>query len=147
MAPFSRKNVSAPPCCKMAPSFVSATASFASRWSLNSASTPENVRTLASEASREILAQTPFCAAPPMNRLSVCIITLNEEGNLPRALASLKEIADEIVVVDSGSTDRTAEIAREHGAIFITREFDGYAEQRNFAASRATSEWIFVLAA
>ena len=50
-----------------------------------------------------------------MNRLSVCIITLNEEENLPRALASLKEIADEIVVVDSGSADRTAEIAREHG--------------------------------
>jgi hypothetical protein len=82
-----------------------------------------------------------------MNRLSACLITLNEAHNLPRALASLKEIADEIVVVDSGSTDGTEAIAREHGAIFITREFSGYAEQRNFAASRAANEWIFVLAA
>ena len=54
-----------------------------------------------------------------MNRLSVCIITLNEEESLPRALASLTEIADEIVVVDSGSTDRTAEIARQHGAVWF----------------------------
>src|ERR1700747_301004 len=82
-----------------------------------------------------------------MNRLSACLITLNEAHNLPRALASLKDIADEIVIVDSGSTDGTERIAREHGAIFITREFNGYAEQRNFAASRATNEWIFVLAA
>ncbi len=44
-----------------------------------------------------------------MNRLSACLITLNEEHNLPRAFASLEGIADEIVVVDSGSTDRTAE--------------------------------------
>jgi glycosyltransferase involved in cell wall biosynthesis len=81
-----------------------------------------------------------------MNRLSACLITLNEEQNLPRALASLGQIADEIVIVDSGSTDATEEIARKHGATFIVREFTGYAEQRNFAATRATSEWIFVLA-
>jgi glycosyltransferase involved in cell wall biosynthesis len=80
-----------------------------------------------------------------MNRLSACLITLNEAHNLPRALASLKEIADEIVIVDSGSTDGTEAIARKHGAIFITREFKGYAEQRNFAASRAANEWVFVL--
>jgi glycosyltransferase involved in cell wall biosynthesis len=47
-----------------------------------------------------------------MNRLSVCLITFNEEHNLPRALTSLAGIADEIVVVDSGSTDRTAEICK-----------------------------------
>jgi len=47
-----------------------------------------------------------------MNRLSACLITLNEELNLPRALASLNGIADEIIVVDSGSTDHTATIAR-----------------------------------
>jgi len=54
-------------------------------------------------ATREILAQNSFVSILPMNRLSVCIITLNEEESLRRA-ASLTEIADEIVVVDSGST-------------------------------------------
>jgi glycosyltransferase involved in cell wall biosynthesis len=47
-----------------------------------------------------------------MNRISACLITLNEEANLARALASLSGVADEIVVIDSGSSDRTEEIAR-----------------------------------
>jgi glycosyltransferase involved in cell wall biosynthesis len=81
-----------------------------------------------------------------MNRLSACLISLNEGHNLPRALASLSGIADEIVIVDSGSTDNTEEIARQCGATFLTRPFAGYAEQRNFAASQAKYEWIFVLA-
>ncbi len=51
-----------------------------------------------------------------MNRISACLITLNEEHNLARALASLTGIADEIVVVDCGSQDRTLEIAEEHRA-------------------------------
>ena len=78
-----------------------------------------------------------------MNRLSVCIITLNEEGNLSRALASLKNIADEIVVVDSGSTDRTAEIAREHGAAWFERSWTSFADQKNYAAECASHDWIF----
>ena len=77
-----------------------------------------------------------------MTPLSACLITLNEEHNLPRALASLKEVADEIVVVDSGSTDRTAEIAREHGATFFQRSWTNYSEQKNFAAERAQNDWI-----
>ncbi len=80
-----------------------------------------------------------------MNRLSVCLITLNEEDNLPRALDSLQGIADEIVIVDSGSTDRTEAIAREHGARFEFREWTHYGEQKNHAAAMATSQWILSL--
>jgi glycosyltransferase involved in cell wall biosynthesis len=78
-----------------------------------------------------------------MNRLSACLITLNEEHNLPRALASLAGIADEIVIVDSGSADRTADIAREHRAAIFSRAWTNYAEQKNFAAECAQNEWIF----
>lgn len=82
-----------------------------------------------------------------MIRLSVCTITLNEEKDLPRALDSVRGVADEIVVVDCGSKDRTQEIARERGARVFERAWTSYEEQWNFAASRAQNEWIFVLAA
>jgi glycosyltransferase involved in cell wall biosynthesis len=80
-----------------------------------------------------------------MNRLSACLITINEEHNLPRALASLAGIADEIVVVDSGSTDRTAEIASAHGVSFFERPFTNHADQKNYAASRARNDWILLV--
>jgi glycosyltransferase involved in cell wall biosynthesis len=80
-----------------------------------------------------------------MNRLSACMVTLNEEHNLPRALKSLQGIADEIVLVDAGSTDRTAEIAKEHGVSFFVRPFTNHADQKNYAASCAKNDWIFLL--
>src|SRR5260370_18148077 len=81
----------------------------------------------------------------PMNRLSACLITFNEEHNLPRALTSLAGIADEIVVLDSGSTDRTAEIASTHGVSFFERTFTNHADQKKYAASCARNDWIFLL--
>jgi glycosyltransferase involved in cell wall biosynthesis len=77
-------------------------------------------------------------------KISATIITRNEERNLPRLLASLG-CCDEIVVVDSGSTDRTVEIAREHGARVMVREWAGYAGQKNFAAGQAANSWILAL--
>ena len=77
-----------------------------------------------------------------MNRLSACLITLNEEANLARALASLSGVADEIVVIDSGSSDRTEEIALQYGATFVVHDWTNYGEQKNFAAETATNDWI-----
>jgi glycosyltransferase involved in cell wall biosynthesis len=80
-----------------------------------------------------------------MNRLSACIITLNEEQNLPRLLASLGAVADEIIVLDSGSTDRTEVVAQQHGAAFHFRQWTNYADQKNYAASLANMDWILSL--
>ncbi|MBQ3437459.1 MAG: glycosyltransferase family 2 protein [Fusobacterium sp.] len=74
--------------------------------------------------------------------LSVAIITLNEEKNLSRTLESVKDIADEIVIVDSGSTDKTEEIAKRYGAKFYTQKWLGYGLQRNKAIDLSSSEWI-----
>jgi glycosyltransferase involved in cell wall biosynthesis len=80
-----------------------------------------------------------------MNRFTATLITLNEEQNLPRVLASLKNVADEIVVVDAGSTDRTRELAEKSGARVFVHEWSDYSSQRNFAAAQATHDWIFTI--
>ncbi len=80
-----------------------------------------------------------------MNRLSVCLVAQNEQENLPRVLRSVQGLADEIIVVDGGSTDRTQEIAREFGAKVYERAFTNHADQKNFAASLAAQDWIFLL--
>ncbi len=76
--------------------------------------------------------------------LSIAIITFNEEHNLPRTLESVKW-ADEIVVVDSGSTDRTVEIAKSYGAKVWVELWKGFAAQKNSALEKATSDWILSL--
>ncbi|HEX4485751.1 MAG TPA: glycosyltransferase family 2 protein [Terriglobales bacterium] len=78
-------------------------------------------------------------------QISVVIVTHNEEANLARTLASVKAIASEIIVVDSGSTDRTAEIAKSQGAKVFVEEWKGYAAQKNSAIEKATGDWILSL--
>ncbi|MGW8314393.1 MAG: glycosyltransferase [Bacteroidales bacterium] len=78
-------------------------------------------------------------------RLSVIVITYNEERNIGRCLDSLKGVADEIVVVDSYSTDRTEEICLQYGARFIRHRFEGHIEQKNWAILQASSPYILSL--
>ena len=77
--------------------------------------------------------------------ISATIITIDEEAHLARCLESLKDIADEIIVVDSGSRDRTPEIAGDFKAKVFSRNFTNYAEQKNYAASQARNDWILSL--
>ncbi len=79
-----------------------------------------------------------------MPPITATIITLNEEHNLPRALASLS-CADEVIVVDCGSTDRTREIAVQHGVRVVQHPWTNWGEQKNFAAAQASHEWILNL--
>src|SRR5262245_41064718 len=76
-----------------------------------------------------------------MPQISATIITFNEEHRIAKAIASLAS-CDEIVVVDSGSTDRTCEIAEARGARVLRRSWEGYSKQKNFAAAQARNDWI-----
>ena len=78
-----------------------------------------------------------------MSKLSAVIITFNEERNIQRCLDSLKEIADEIIVVDSFSTDKTESICAQYPVKFVKQQWLGYSGQKNFASSLATNEFIF----
>lgn len=80
-----------------------------------------------------------------MSKLSVSIITLNEEENLRKCLDSVKGIADEIIVVDSGSTDKTGEIAEAYGARFIHNDWPGHVIQKQFAMEKCSGDWILSL--
>lgn len=74
--------------------------------------------------------------------ISVTIIAYNEERNIRRCIESIRDIADEILVIDSYSTDRTREICEEYGAKVIENEFAGYVEQKNFAVKHAKYDYI-----
>jgi glycosyltransferase involved in cell wall biosynthesis len=76
--------------------------------------------------------------------VSVTVITRDEERNLARCLDSVR-FADDVVVLDSGSTDRTREIAARHGARVLTRAWTGYTDQKNAAADAARHPWVLSL--
>jgi glycosyltransferase involved in cell wall biosynthesis len=82
-------------------------------------------------------------------KISIALITLNEEANLPRTLESVMPLVrdgqGEIIVVDSGSTDRTLEIARSHGAKIFIEEWKGFAAQKNSAMEKASGNWVLQL--
>jgi glycosyltransferase involved in cell wall biosynthesis len=77
--------------------------------------------------------------------LSVVIITFNEERNISRCLDSVRGIADEVVVVDSFSTDKTEEICRKYGAVFVKHPFEGHIQQKNFALSQSSHTYVLSL--
>src|SRR3954465_1314541 len=77
-------------------------------------------------------------------KITATIITLNEERNIARAVESLR-CCDEIVIVDSGSIDRTVELAKNLGVKVIEAGGLGYAAQKNFAAEQAAHDWILSL--
>lgn len=94
----------------------------------------------------------PICARSRYSlsvKISVVLITHNEESNLPRTLASVLPLVNdglgEIIVLDSGSTDRTIEIAREHGAKLFVEPWKGFAEQKNSAMEKASMDWVLQL--
>lgn len=78
-------------------------------------------------------------------QISAVIITYNEERNIARCLASLSDVADEIVVVDSYSSDRTEEICRSYNTVFIRHKFRGHIQQKNWAILQASSPYILSL--
>jgi len=76
-------------------------------------------------------------------KISTTIITLNEEKHIKRCINSVKPFSDEIVVVDSGSSDETVKIAKRAGTKVFTHTFKNFADQKNYAASKTKHTWIF----
>ena len=78
--------------------------------------------------------------------ISLCMIVKNEEENLPRCLYSIKDYVDEIIIVDTGSTDRTVEIANDSGAKVFIHPWEGsFSKARNYSLKYATCDWILIL--
>jgi glycosyltransferase involved in cell wall biosynthesis len=82
-------------------------------------------------------------------KISIALITLNEEANLPRTLASVQPLVrdgqGDVIVVDSGSVDRTLEIARSYGAKVFSEPWKGFAAQKNSAMEKAAGDWVLQL--
>src|SRR3989441_11191650 len=84
------------------------------------------------------------CTASSNSSITAVVITLNEERNIADCLASVAW-ADEIVVVDACSTDRTVELARRFTDKIFVRPWPGFGAQKNFAIDQASSEWILIV--
>jgi glycosyltransferase involved in cell wall biosynthesis len=80
-----------------------------------------------------------------MPKISSVTVTLNEEQNIERCLQSVKGVVDEMIVVDSFSTDRTEEICLKNGAVFSKHPFAGYVEQKTYAISLAGNDYILLI--
>ncbi len=97
------------------------------------------------------LAQTAGRIAPGQATInnpsiSLCMIVKNEEYNLPRCLDSIVDVVDEIIIVDTGSTDKTVEIAKSYGAKVFNHPWEGsFSKARNYSLKYATSDWILIL--
>jgi len=103
---------------------------------------------MSEHGTNHIKANQKFHGGEPMNTrlsLSVCIITLDEERNLPRCLRSVDGLANEIVVVDSGSRDRTRQIAAAAGARVVEQAFLGHVKQKQTALDLASETWVLSL--
>jgi len=79
-----------------------------------------------------------------MKKITAIIPTLNEEIHIQEAIKSVS-FADEIIVIDSFSTDKTLEIAREFNVKIIKREFDDFSLQKNYAIDKAKHDWVYIL--
>ncbi|MBM3836639.1 MAG: glycosyltransferase [Verrucomicrobia bacterium] len=100
----------------------------------------------AAEGKRSQINWTPLPKWPDRPRLSVCLIAKDEEDNIGRCLASVEPIASQIVVVDTGSKDRTVEIARQHGAEIYRFDWnDNFADARNAGHEHARGDWVLIL--
>ncbi|MDR0734463.1 MAG: glycosyltransferase family 2 protein [Elusimicrobiota bacterium] len=80
-----------------------------------------------------------------MPLLSLIIITKNEEAHIAACLESVRGLADEIILVDSRSTDKTLEIASKYKAKIFTRDFDSFTSQKAYALAQARGEWVLNL--
>ena len=79
-------------------------------------------------------------------RLSLCMIARDEAAFLDQCLGSVRGLVDQIVVVDTGSTDDTAQVARRHGALVLEHAWQGnFSLARNFGLEQASGDWVLVL--
>ncbi|MFN4149737.1 MAG: glycosyltransferase family 2 protein, partial [Candidatus Sericytochromatia bacterium] len=94
----------------------------------------------------KIAEQRKFPKINPEQKLSLCLITKNEEKNIARCLDSVQGIVDEIILLDTGSTDKTVEIAKNYNAkIFYSDWENDFSKARNESINKATGDWILIL--